>query len=536
MKLKTTLLSFVLFISFYCHAQDWKTYPYTPSGSLVSFSEDEGRHSTEPIEWWYTTGHITGSLTGNNYSYMLSYFYYPTQGYDGFRILNLTNDDTGQNYFDTKPVDYDILALDKLDIQASSIFIPKTESWKNKKDGNNNIIPFEYDLFAATSSIEINFSYNTTKRPLILGDDGKFDQGLNSYTYYYSQTKNEVSGSITINGISENITGSAWIDRQYGSFNPLEDEKYEWFSLQLSNGMDINLWNLFTDNNEIPNNLNYKILSAYVDENTQYTNADFNLERLAFNCTPEPVNCYAKKWRLTADKNNIDLVISVLHLDSEVQLPFRFYEGSTTITGTINGVSVTGKGFAELLHSYEKPNLTLTNPIDDTFNSSENITWNLNNEDDGNPLLYDVAYSIDNKQNYQTIAQGISETSFLWENPDIPTGEIIWFKITAYSVDLTLETTIISSSSSFTLPVDLFSKFNVVLFPNPSSSALHIDLNEVVADINYQITDINGKILLDKNIQNISTLNIDIKLFKPGLYFLKIRQEKKIMYTKFIKN
>jgi len=535
MKIKISCFFTFLFLSFYCSSQDWKTYPYTPTGSLISFSLDEGYHSAEAIEWWYTTGHITGNSSGTNYSYMLSYFYYPYLGFQGFRILNITNDDTGEHVFDTKPVNYDVLATDKLHIQASGIFLPKIENWKNKKDGNNKVIPFEYLIFSSSGNTEINLEYKTLKRPLILDGDGKFDQGSSSYTYYYSQTKNDVTGTLTFKGITENVTGVSWIDRQYGTFNPLEDEKYEWLSIQLSNGMDINLWNLFTDENTIPDNLKYRILSAYVDESTQYTTKDFNLERLKFNCTPDNEKCYSQQWRLTSNTNNIDLTITVLHNNSEVQLPFRFYEGATSIIGKVNGVDVTGQGFAELLHSYETPIINITNPINGTFNSAEYISWNLTNLDEGNPLLYDVSYSVDNKQTFKTIAEGISDNSYLWENPDITSGENIWFKITAYSIDKTLISTIISPSSSlFTLPVELFKDHNIVLYPNPSSDNLHIDLHRTIPSLTYQLIDINGRVLMDKEVKNISILQLDIENFNSGLYFIKLTGDNKTMHTKFL--
>lgn len=535
MNVKTTCFLALFVFSINCYSQVWKTYPYNPAGSLISFSLDEGYHSSENIEWWYTTGHVTGKSTGTNYSYMLSYFYYPYLGFQGFRILNITNDDTGEHFFDTNPVNYEQLATDKLQIQASSIFLPKTEYWNNKFDGNNQIIPFEYLLFASTNDTEINLEYETLKRPLILGDDGKFDLGQSSYTYYYSQTKNKVSGTLTFKGFTENVTGSSWIDRQYGSFNPLEDEKYEWLSIQLSNGMDINLWNLFTDENIIPDNLEYRILSAYVDEETQYTTKDFNLERLKFDCTPDNQKCYSQQWRLTSSINNIDLIITTLHNDSEVQFPFRFYEGAISITGKVNGVDVIGKGFAELLHSYVTPVINIANPINGTFNSIENISWNLNNSDEGNPLFYDVAYSIDNKQTFNIIAEGIKETSFRWENPDINTGENIWFKITAYSIDKTLISSVVSSSSSsFTLPVELFSENGIILYPNPGSEEIYISLNRNTLSINYQINDINGRLLIDKRVKNVSILKLNVKNWNPGLYFIKLTEDNRTMHTKFL--
>ena len=74
---KIVLFTLLTLSSFSSFSQDWKSYPYNPVGSQISFPNDEGQHIDEPIEWWYSTGHLTGNASGTNYSYMLSYFYYP---------------------------------------------------------------------------------------------------------------------------------------------------------------------------------------------------------------------------------------------------------------------------------------------------------------------------------------------------------------------------------------------------------------------------------------------------------------------------
>jgi len=315
----------------------------------------------------------------------------------------------------------------------------------------------------------------------------------------------------------------------------LVDEKYEWLSIQLSNGMDFNIWNLFTDNNEIPDDLKYVLLSAYIDENTQYTNKNFRLDRLKYFCADDNEKCYSSQWRLTSEINYIDLLISTRQDDSEVSLPFRFYEGSTIISGTVNGIAVTGIGFAELIHSYEILDIEFIHPTDGAFHSSENISWLLNNPDDGNPLRYDIAYSIDDKQSFNSIAVGITETSFLWVDPDIGTGENIWFKIRAYSIDNTISSTLISASSaSFTLPVDEVEKNQLVLYPNPTKETIKIDLPGIPSKVNYTISDVNGRILLRKEVNNTSELRLDIQHLKTGLYFIKLISEERLMYSKFL--
>jgi len=535
------IICFVLSISL-CYTQSWKNYPYSPSGSLISFPNDEGRHDGEPIEWWYTSGHLSGTNTGNHYSYMLSFFYYPAYGYDGFRIFNLSNDDSGQFFSDVKPLNYIDLALDSLNIQAY-ISPEITDRWANKTDVNGKMIPFEYSLSAISDDGTINLEYDALKPPLILGDNGFFNQGATSYTYYYSQTKNSVSGTINFNGITEDVIGTSWIDRQYGTFNPLTEEDYEWFCIQLSNDMDINLWNLFTKDRHLPDTSTYRYMSVYVDDNTQYTTDNFEIERLSFHFMPDSGRCYSQKWRLTSSVNNMDLIITTFQNNSEVQLPFRFFEGSTTITGTVNGIPVNGIGFAELLHSYEKPDITISNPTGGSWNSFVPIRWYLRNADDGRPLKYDLEYSIDNKQSFFPIVQALTDTLYYWESPSLASGDSCWFKVTAYSIDSTLQNAFFSSNPAIFNP-DLTSvylsenKMNdnriIHLYPNPTKDMLMIDLNNRHPFLQYQIVNVFGQIFFQESINNSNKLEIDLLGLASGVYFIGLISEDRTVVSKFI--
>jgi len=522
----------VSFLATACWAQDWKTYPYSPKSSLISFPADEGRHTSQPVEWWYTTGHLTGNSSGKTYSYMLTYFYYSLAGYDGFRILNLTDDASGTFYQDSKPLKYTYLSSSGLDIHAS-IHNEGNETWSNKVDTNNKVIPFEYAINAASSAIGLNLDYVTLKRPLIISDSGYLNQGISNYTYYYSQTKNSVSGTLTLNGVTEGVTGTSWIDRQYGNFNPWTGEKYEWFHAQLSNGMDMNFWNIFTTGNSIPNNSRYRLLSAYVNDSTQYTVSGLTVQRLGYNWMPDSAMCYSNKWRLTSPTNNIDLTITTKNNNSEVQLPFRFFEGATTISGTVNGVSVTGGGVTELLHFYAEPQMTIKNPVGNTYNTSSPIEWQLINPDDGNPLTYDIEYSIDNKVTFIPLAEGLSDTSYQWNNSGLHHGDKIWFKITAHSIDDKLQGSVInSSSSSVVINPDTI---KIKIYPNPVGDNLFLKPAFQMNNPVCKIIDVNGRVMQEFKSNTISN-NINVTFLSAGVYFFKIGTGKDLHVIKFIKN
>lgn len=514
---KLITLNLLLMTSITILPQSWKTYPYAPAGSLISFPADEGRHSSEPTEWWYTSGHLTGMTTGKSYSYMLSYFYSPLGTFDGFRILNLKDDDKGLFYTETKALNYNILASNGLNIKAK-IFTGGTETWHNKTDILGNPLPFEYEISAASSSGAINLEYDALKPPLILADSGYLYEGATDYTYYYSQTKNEVTGTITLNGITENVSGSSWIDRQYGTFNPWNGREYEWFCIQLSNGMDINLTNIFTVKDEIPDNLKYRFLSAYVDETTQYTTSDFQIDRLKFSYMPDSIRCYSQKWRITSSILDVDIIVSTLHSNCEVSLPFRFYEGSTNVTGTVNGAIVTGVGFVELLHSYENPDITLT----DTTNLgdvSSLLTWKLNNPDDGNPLKYDLEYSIDNLKTFLPIITDVADTFYYWNTQALPEEKIIWLKVTGHSIDGTLNNIRIKKLRSNLNPVtETDYQEHILVYPNPSAGQIVVE-GENIQKI--EIIDIIGRTVYSSLIRQTKQ-SIDLSTQQKGIYFVVV--------------
>ena len=383
---------------------------------------------------------MEGKTTGNEYSFVLAYFYYPAFGFDGFRIFNISNETTKQFYDETLPCVYQSLAVDSLNIIADAGHpLVHHEEWTTLTDSAGRMKPFQYHIKAESQTGSVDINCNTLKRPLILADSGFLYQGASGYTYYYSQTMIDITGLIGFMSDEDSISGTGWIDHQFGSFNPNSSENYEWFCIQLDNGMDLNIWNIFTEDNAIPETPAFRICSVYINDSASMTFSDFNVRRMKFEYTQDGERCYAQKWNITADTLDIDLLVATRNSDNEVILPFRFYEGSTLISGTVNNLPVEGIGFAELLHSYEKPDISIVYPQSaGLWNDSEPARWTLNNPDDGNMLRYNVGISYDGSGYFENIASGIRDTAYYW-NPSYFTADTaIRIRITGYSADSTL--------------------------------------------------------------------------------------------------
>ncbi len=451
---------------------------------------------------------------------MLTYFRSPQFGFDGFRIFNLSNETENLFFPETLPCNYPVLSQDSLNIQALPLGTP-LEQWGNLLDSTGNILPFQYHLHASQPHGFVQVNYNVVKPPLIIADSGFLYEGGDSYTYYYSQTGIAVSGILSVNGITEPVSGSAWIDRQYGAFNSNGDEHYEWFSIQLSNGMDINAWNIFNLNNEITDSSAYRICCTYYNDTTSATLSDFTLQRLTYSYMPDSLRCYSQKWHLLYQ--DIDLLITTVNSEREVLLPFRFFEGSTKITGTVSGQSVTGVGFAELTHSYEKPQLQFINP--DTvsvWNSSQPVIWKILNPDEGDPVFYALSYSIDGGTHFKPIIDHLTDTLYQWNYSGLSDSTNCIFKVTAYSVDSTL---IGETQSDSVLLINTGVKYyhrkNLVkIYPNPTKGFFTVEGKDIQS---IEVLNMKGQLVYWKeNSKGQRQTTVDISSRPKGIYLVNV--------------
>ncbi|HHB52276.1 MAG TPA: T9SS type A sorting domain-containing protein, partial [Saprospiraceae bacterium] len=226
----------------------------------------------------------------------------------------------------------------------------------------------------------------------------------------------------------------------------------------------------------------------------------------------------------TSDENDIDLNITVINPKSEVVLPFYFFEGGTSIEGTVNGVEVTGVGFAELLHRYEKPEIELIAPSID-WSVDLPIVWQLNNDDDGRAVFYDIDVSYDDKETYQKIAQHLEDTQFLWTATDFPQDGLYWFKITGYSIDSTL-VGVVETEVSYPLTEisEQFIQEGWRLYPNPAREAFYIDVPpQIQGAITVKLINESGQPV--KNIvwdKAPNQFTIETRQLVAGNYFLEI--------------
>ena len=219
-------------------------------GRSFSFPADHGPHPDFRIEWWYVTANLA-DRSGASYGAQWTLFRQAMQpgpqreGWANQQIFMAhaaaTRADThrfsesfarggvGQAGVETEPFR---AFIDSWEMRGSDRTDPKT------------IAPLD---LTATG---MDFSYALkldADRPLVLqGDRGysqKSERGQASY--YYSQPFFTASGRLTIDDKAVDVTGKAWMDREWSS-QPLASDQsgWDWFALHLASGAKLMLYRM----------------------------------------------------------------------------------------------------------------------------------------------------------------------------------------------------------------------------------------------------------------------------------------------------
>lgn len=445
MKLIFLLIFSILFINAASASpsqiKSWKKYPYHQSGSKIHFPKDEGKHSMFPnLEWWYTVIHATGETTGEHYSILVTHFN------NRFRFFTVTNLERKQHISGTTQGKLES-KKGYLDLKHKTKY--GTDIFRSKKDLNGELIPFEYEIKTHHDKMKLEVSLSALKRPLMVGGQGYMPVGKSGKTWYYSLTRLQALGKLTINGFTENIKGNAWMDHQWGPFfvSPVSIgnlfESYEWFCLQLDDGTDIMISNIYDRKFNLPMKVGYSGVDMMNSKGESKFTHIKEFKRNKFWQDPVSGSYMSMGWELKVPEWDLDLKMVPDFVEQMVKFPFKgdFWEGSIGVTGTHNGKEVIGKAFGELIHRFKKPKVKFKRLVVNRNAKKIQISWQLKNTDAGNPITYDLSILGENGtlKTVLNLDQTNYEVPFsVLKNLKTKKGTTIKVKIIAHSIDHTI--------------------------------------------------------------------------------------------------
>ena len=223
--------------------------PVVPGKQLV-FPRDHGPHPDFRIEWWYVTANLVDAA-GVAYGAQWTLFRQamaPGPQAEGWANQQIWMAHAAVTRADTHRFSETFArgGIGQAGVEATP-FHAWIDAWQMRgRAGMNNDTISPLELNAAGP----DFSYTLrleTDHPLVLqGEDGysvKSEQGQASY--YYSQPFFKAAGHITIDDRPIEVTGQAWMDREWSS-QPLASDQtgWDWLSLHCSGGEKLMLFQL----------------------------------------------------------------------------------------------------------------------------------------------------------------------------------------------------------------------------------------------------------------------------------------------------
>jgi predicted secreted hydrolase len=171
-----------------------------------------------------------------------------------------------------------------------------------------------------------------------------------SASLYYSLTRVPTSGTVQIGGRSYAVTGTSWMDKEFGSNQLGRDQVgWDWFSLQLDDGRELMLY-LLRDSTGATNFASATVVGR--DGATRYLGAgDFTVENTAQWTSDSTRATYPARWTVSVPSERLELTVTPFVADQENRSEFLrrlfYWEGAVGISDNAN--RPVGRGYVELV-------------------------------------------------------------------------------------------------------------------------------------------------------------------------------------------
>ena len=328
----------------------------------LEFPADHGPHPGYRTEWWYYTGNFQAE-SGDRYGFQLTFFrsqisqpgaekdwpeppsaWRTRQVYAAHAAIS---DIAGRRHLQAELVSREALGMAGARKQP-----PETVVFL--KNWSARIGPAAHRLEVETDQFSYELTLKPAKPPVLHGQDGYSLKGSSPEraSCYYSYTRLELEGRLTVGGKTAKVSGQAWMDHEF-STALLEPgiKGWDWFSLQLSDRTEIMAFLLRGEDGEISPASSGTLVDE--DGNTTHLSRDqFSVTVLDTWKSPHSQAVYPSRWRIRIIPYGLDLTIYPNLADQEMRTSkstaVTYWEGSVSIEGTRGEKPVQGQGYVEL--------------------------------------------------------------------------------------------------------------------------------------------------------------------------------------------
>ena len=330
---------------------EWREITGRPE---LQFPRDHGAHPETRTEWWYVTG-LVDDPAGRRFGFQITFF---RQG------LAAGDPEPGSSIFRARQIAAAHLAI--ADIEAGEFYHAERlrraggglagwstddlevwlDDWEMRRDDTGRTTITARD---GGTGLALELGLEPVKPIVLQGDAGYSQKGPapGNASAYLSWTRLSVTGRIEIGETAVEVTGTAWFDHEWGS-SQLGDgvAGWDWFSLRLSDGRDLMVYQLRRDDGTADPFSSGTVVAAD-GSTTRLRRGDFTIEPADWWTSPKTGGRYPVRWRVSVPDHGIDLeVVGLLpndELDGRATTGVVYWEGPVAASG-----SQQGEGYVEL--------------------------------------------------------------------------------------------------------------------------------------------------------------------------------------------
>lgn len=330
------------------------------------FPQDHGPHPTFRTEWWYFVGNLEGD-DGRPFGFQLTFFRHALQADAVDRPSAWGSRDLYFAHFAVSDIEAErfhaferfsraSLGLAGAQAEPFKVWIEDWRVAKETAEGSaaepgrrgGDLLPAI--LYAAQDGVALDLQLLASRPPVAIGDGGLSAKSAEpgAASHYYSLSRIESRGTLTIDTRTYGVRGDIWLDREWSTSTLAADQVgWDWFSIQLDDGRDLMFFSLRRADGSIEP-ASHGVLIDAAGQATQLALADFDLDVVDRWQSPGGIE-YPSAWHLKLPTLDLSLKITPRMANQELRLAVTYWEGAVAVTGRQGETPLSGHGYVELV-------------------------------------------------------------------------------------------------------------------------------------------------------------------------------------------
>lgn len=323
------------------------------------FPRDHAAHPGFGTEWWYFTGSLLDS-NDHRFGFELTFFRVglrpdPVRPEPGFEPSPWRAHDIVLAHFAVTEVDWDRFHMRERSQRAAAGIAGADSTRLHVWIGNWSVERRDDGVFhlrAREAGLGIDLELVPQRPPVLHGENGLSHKtaARDQASYYYSLTRMQTRGTLTIDGDPRAVSGMTWMDQEFFTGDsPRDGFSWDWFSARFADGRDL-MFGRVRRGGTVDT-----IIGTVVEADGTVRPLDSSGAVLTPGRTwesPWTAAVYPVAWTIEFPAEDARLTVEALvdgqEVHAEDTFGFSYWEGLSRYEGVWAGRPTLGEGYVEL--------------------------------------------------------------------------------------------------------------------------------------------------------------------------------------------